>query len=202
MREYESCEEPQERRRKLRKRILICVGSLLLAVALFFGTILVLQVKVRCGYAELADGIRVTETADGELLIEVEPKVYPKNDFEPSGWIVSKAEWKTVAIDEENGILYCSIIVCGSVKRGEKWFGEPTTQTLFQESLSPYFPDGNANYKYRCSLCEVYYLEWDLPGWELLTYGEPVLLWSRDLPEGVIPLAEPQKYLNPYREGA
>lgn len=202
MRENDYGENLQNRRKKFRKRLLICVGALLLAVVLFFGTILILQVKVRYSYEALADGIRVAETADGALLIQADPKVYPENTFEPSGWISRKTEWQTVAVDEESGILYCSVIVCGCVKRGEKWFGAPATKTLYQESLSPRFPDDNPNYEYRYCICEVYYLEWDLPGWTLITYGDPVLLWSRDLPDGVTPLAEPQKYHNPYREGS
>lgn len=203
MREQESYEELQARRKKIRKRLLICAGALLLVVALFFGTVLFLQIKVRCSYDELADSIRVTETGDGELLIEAEPKLYPDNDFEPSGWTSNRIEWKVLAIDEENETQYCSVILCGSVKRGEKWFGEPTRAELFRKSLSPAFPheasrDDNNRSKYRDCICEVYYLEWELPGWDLLTYGEPMLLWSRDLPDGVTPFAEPQKYRNPY----
>ena len=198
MREHEGYEDPQIHRKKLRKRILLCAGALLLAVVLFFGMILFLQAKVRCSYDELADSIRVSETENGELVIEADLKLYPEDSFESPHWGCPAYRWKTVAVDEENGILYCSVIVYGYVERGEKWFGEPTTKTLYQESLSPHFPDGNTNCKYRCSICEVYYLEWELPGWELLTYGEPALLWSRELPDGVIPLAEPQKYLNPY----
>lgn len=204
MREQESYEELIARRKKIRRRILLCVGSLLLAVVLFFGTVLFLQAEVHCSYDELADSIRVTETEDGELLIEANLKLYPEDSFETPHWGTPAFRWKSVAIDEENGIQYYSVIVYGYVERGEKWFGTPTKKTLFQERLSPHFPGDDMNYKYRDCICEVYYLEWELPGWELLTYGEPVLLWSRDLPDGVTPLAEVQAYHNPFNatEGA